>query len=189
MAEALFTDQITFLAKRSSKLARFYLGTFAADEVNDKWRTEGSYPKFFIANTAPASKPGTHWIACIIRNRNMLEIFDSYGRTIRSYSSPLNDYAHRFSSRQENAHQWQALFSNVCGHFCLFYLYHRARGLTPLRIFHKLNKHNHIKNDRQVVSFVKRVLTKGSGRNTIKAPHLRRGQHSKKHTQNVAQAS
>ena len=97
--KALFTDQITLLARRSPKLKRHYLGTFAADQLNDRWRTDGNYPKFFIANTAPTSEPGTHWIACIIRNKHLIEIFDSYGRPIRDYSSPLNDYAHRFALR------------------------------------------------------------------------------------------
>lgn len=179
MSKALFTDQITFLANRSKKLRQCYLGTFAADQLNDKWRTEGSYPKFFIANTAPASQPGSHWIACIIRSKHLIEIFDSYGRRIQSYSSPLNQYAHRFLVRKENDHQWQAMFSDVCGHFCLFYLYHRAHGLTPLRIFHKLNKHNHILNDWKVVLFVKQVLMTPT-KNTIKAPYLRKGQCSKK---------
>lgn len=179
MSEALFTDQITFLANRSKKLAQQYLGTFAADQLNDKWRTVGSYPKSFIANTAPASQDGSHWIACIIKSEHLIEIFDSYGRRIQSYSSPLNDYAHRFPIRKENDHQWQSLFSDVCGHFCLFYLYHRAHGLTPLRIFHKLSKRNHLLNDRKVRLFVQRVLMR-SAKNTIKAPHLRKRQHSKK---------
>lgn len=179
--KSLFTDQITFLARRSPKLSQRYLGTFAADQLDDSWRTLGTYPKFFIANTDPVSEAGAHWIACIIRNKNLIEIFDSYGRRIQSYSSPLSDYAHRFSSRQENEHQWQAMFSNVCGHFCLFYLYYRAHGLTSRKIFHKLTKRNHLQNDLRVLGFVNRVLAKGPGKNLIKAEHLRRGQHSKKH--------
>ena len=175
---ALFTDQITLLANQSKKLKQFYQGTYGGDQLKEKWRTEGSYPKFLIANTAPASQPGDHWIACIIHSSRQIEIFDSYGHRIQSYSSPLSHYADKFLVRKENDHQWQSMFSSICGHYCLFYLYYRAHGLTPQRIFHRLNRRNHIINDRKVTLFVKRILRPKKG--NIRAYYLCKGQCAKK---------
>ena len=98
-----------------------FLGVFAADRIPRRITT---FPSCFVANTDPASKAGTHWVACFCATANRVEFFDSYGLPPSAYGSlrlPLRP-------THTNSVSFQSLRSSACGHYCIYYLCMRARG-------------------------------------------------------------
>lgn len=158
MASTLFTNQITHLAQSDTLLRKVYVGTFAADKV-DRYSNvmtangRDKYPKF-IANSDNSNQPGEHWIAFVALSGTSLEIFDSYGRRTIDYSDNL----YRFMRGFHRIKQFQSMFSETCGYFCLFYLFYRAKGEKMNKVLGHLNKRNHLANDLLVVRAVKRKM-------------------------------
>ena len=78
-----------------------------------------------MLNSDPSSSPGTHWLACVKAPGSVLEFFDSYGH-------PPSFYHFSFPSNLSilyNHDPLQSVYSSVCGHYCIYFLY--------FRIFHK----------------------------------------------------
>lgn len=74
----------------------------------------------FIVNTDTSNLPGTHWIAVIIRD-NRGFVFNTFG----IYPPPklkywLDIHCHKWSC---NKRQIQSYSSNLCGYFCIHFLY------------------------------------------------------------------
>lgn len=98
-----------------------------------------------IVNTDPHTKRGTHWVALYLDGNGYLEYFDSFGqppfvldhiRFIRR-----NSFLYRFNSKV-----LQNYDSDLCGHYCLGYLFFRSNGFT-MSHFVKLFSKNLISND------------------------------------------
>ena len=97
------------------------------------------YPEYFVANVDTSEKLGTHWVAFYFINDQHREFFDSYGLPPRRYTEYFEDFLNR------NAVEWtysrkhlQGLFTDVCGHDCIFYTYnrcHNAKMNTTVNMF------------------------------------------------------
>lgn len=173
--QQLYTNQIEHLAAAENLVARNYVGTFPSDlaytALTKKPIGHGGhahYPKFLIANTDPADKPGEHWIGFIIKQPENLEVFDSYGRPLHEYSEELFRFSRHFKTVKENNRQYQSLFSEACGYFCLFFLHYRAKGEKMSSVLSRLHPHNHLNND----AMVERVVLRKMGRNLHQAAPL-----------------
>lgn len=119
-----------------------------------------SYPCAIIVNTDPDSKPGTHWIAIYIDKFQNGEYFDSYGLPpfVSQHKKFLRANCKKFLY---NTKEMQSLDSNVCGQYCLLYLYFRSRARSLLD-FQRFFSGDTLKNDkilklnyRKYFSFVK----------------------------------
>lgn len=104
----------------------FFDGVYAVDTLP----TLGRRPKMLVCNTDPSSKPGRHWLL-LFWDGDVVEMFDSLGRTIMDYDLRIYDYA------LENAKEvrWlkrrlQEPRTDSCGHYCLYYAYMRCRGFS-----------------------------------------------------------
>jgi hypothetical protein len=122
------TSEIDCILRRAlwEKRNVTYAGVFAADMV-PKHITTG-YPLCFVANTDPMSKPGEHWVACYATSAKDFEFFDSFG--MPPYVYPNLRIANKVT--HHNTFTMQALNSTACGHYCVYYICQRARGV-PLR--------------------------------------------------------
>ena len=108
-----------------------FLGVFALDQLPKLTQ----FPCCFVANTDPISLPGTHWVAFYYDSPTSLEFFDSYGQTPHEYKFPISK---KISSLTCNSYPIQSLVSTVCGQFCIFYLFHRARNIPLTQIISEL---------------------------------------------------
>ena len=119
-----------------------------------KDKTAGVFPRDFLSrirkralpfgviiNTSKASDEdgGTHWVAAWIQSAKEAEFFDSFGKTAIFYGVEIHDFILRMSPScggkyKENYTQLQHPSSDLCGLFCLYYLYHKCRGLAIRRI-------------------------------------------------------
>lgn len=107
-----------------------FLGVFASDMIP---LSALSFPCCFVANTKPSSHSGEHWIAVIKSSKNEGYYFDSYGMPPTNFPEiamvlePCVEWNY-------NSKQLQSLLTTVCGQYCVFFILHIARGLTPNQI-------------------------------------------------------
>ena len=106
----------------SRDLGSSFAGVYPRDVLPDLL----PHQKAVVVNTDPHDQPGAHWI-CMYLNSPILEYFDSYG--LPPNHPDLKDFIQRQSHKQiHNPHCYQALDTDVCGQYCVYYLHHRHRG-------------------------------------------------------------
>ena len=128
-----------------------FLGVFSLDTLPVTAIT--SYPYTLIVNTANKNSAGEHWVAI---HKDICQngwFFDSYG------IPPKLD---QFLAVMDSCQYWnynntplQSHSTTTCGQYCLFFIYHSARGYNLEEIAHLLNQDSdRIVNDAIVNSFV-----------------------------------
>lgn len=142
-----------------------FLGVFAADEL-PKRPAQSRFS--FICNTDPASMPGTHWLAFNFTSPTHYEFFDSYGMPLNSsYASIVRGSPLLLSSTCSAARTKavQSLNSNLCGQYCLFFLYQRLCNHKSFKwIFSHLFSSGPQYNDKLINSFSCNLLKYCFGR-------------------------
>ena len=108
-----------------------FLGVFALDQLP----TPTQFPACFVANTDPIALPGTHWVAFYYDSPTSLEFFDSYGEPPELYDFPISP---KITSLTLNSYPIQSLRTSVCGQFCVYFLFQRARSMPMARIVSSL---------------------------------------------------
>lgn len=89
----------------------------------------------FILNTHPHGQPGEHWLAFFYNHITQnLEYFDSFGMPLTRFvhvKSALEKCNLIMSTRPVNNYgMLQSRDSSVCGHYCIMYLYWRAKNYS-----------------------------------------------------------
>ena len=132
-----------------------YLGIFSQDHLPSPSSNTHSFPLCFVANTDPSNKPGEHWVSFFYDSPSSLEFFDSYGLD-------PSFYGFNIIPSHINHTTLQALGSTVCGHYCIFYLYHRTQGLSLTRILCSFSTVDLDWNDKHVAHFVSKHFSLSS---------------------------
>lgn len=127
-------------------------------------------PSYFIVNTHKGDQPGEHWLALTLEKDGTATFFDSYGfpPTFEYYPPSI---LHFLKDRAEQIlyhdRQLQHPLSVACGHHCVYYLYHRARGMSFQQVLSLYDK-DAVKNDLEATALVKRFSrTCKSGESTF----------------------
>lgn len=136
-------------------LATYYAGGVLAS--NDL-PSEPLRNRIFIINTEPTYEPGQHWLIVYLPPDNHpLEYFDSLGQTpshfVRQF---LNNQDHDSMGYVCHPVPLQSKNASTCGHFCLYYMMHRVRGLSMSDIIQEFIPMNYISNEEKVMYFVKK---------------------------------
>jgi len=128
-----------------------FLGTFAKDQVPSN-SSLTRFPCCFISNTDNSNQPGEHWVAFWFDSKDSSEFFDSYGYqpSIFGFILLCNHF---------NRTCIQSLHSNVCGQYCLFYLFWKSRGKSLSLIVHCFDPKSPGWNDSQVRKYVRKALS------------------------------
>ena len=132
------TLQIKRALERNPYTKKTFCGVFPADQLPKTFYT---FPCGFVANTDPSTQPGTHWVSFYFPSREKGEFFDSYGH-------PPEHYGFKF-------YEIQSSWSEVCGQYCIFYLYHKSRGYSMNKIVNLFTDNTSI-NDCNVACYVKK---------------------------------
>ena len=112
-----------------------------------------------IFNYFSADKPGLHWIAVFKKDADTIEVFDYYGQTPGTYNLDPFLESQRVKQTIYNTTRLQALDSEVCGHYCLFYAYWRCRGVSFKRILNDTwFSSDYTGNDNFVYNFYKIIM-------------------------------
>lgn len=115
-------------------------------------------PAYFIVNTHPSHMPGEHWLALTLEKDGKATFFDSYGLPPDFDHFPktiLQFLKERSQGIKYHNMQLQHHLSAVCGHHCVYYLSHRACGLSFEQML-SLYDQDVIKNDLMVYDYVKK---------------------------------
>ena len=138
--------------KTDRQIAKYYGGVLAKDLLPDT----AVKPGFYIVNQDPSNKEGSHWIVMFVCNNQITEYFDPLGKAPLTY---FRDYM-RLQSQiyQYNMKRCQNYFSNLCGQYCLFYCYFRARSYAMQDILDMFDEKDLVYND-QVVYFFYQYTT------------------------------
>jgi len=122
----------------------------------DKLNVVSSQQFAIVANNQTSNQPGMHWIAMFKkRGSKEVEFFDSCAMPIEFYSPTFESFLSSKANvvRMSNT-RIQAATSNACGHFSIYYLLHRVRGVSFERILQTFDEFDLDSNDRIVRKFV-----------------------------------
>lgn len=86
----------------------------------------------FIINTHPSNKPGEHWQALFFDVRNRGYFFCSYGT--RPNNVVQQFILNNSDSFEYNIYQLQHRQATSCGLYCLYFLWHKCRGLPVTQL-------------------------------------------------------
>ena len=136
-----------------SRLNRWPLRLFLACLPKTSYRPH--YTAGLVVNTDPRQKPGEHWIAMYFPDVRGNEFFDSYGFPPVYYNDDFPRYSKNRGDTVRNKKTLQALTSDFCGFYCIYYLYHRTRGHSLDSIVKTFRVKDRVGNDRYVERFVK----------------------------------
>jgi len=115
------TIEIETICTSDPLLLRKFGGVYARDCLPH----EPSADFFYICNTAPSTHPGVHWVLIYRNSSRHVEYFDSLG------SRPIHQDIEAFLGDEYYTvtGQTQDSWSSLCGHYCLFYISLRVRGM------------------------------------------------------------
>jgi hypothetical protein len=144
------------------------LGVFPADQIPAIDRTMHCC---FILNTEPRGLPGEHWLAFFYNHyTDKLEYFDSYGMPLEAYAD-VHKSMHssgfvELCTPANTVGSLQSDVSLVCGHYCVVFLYWRAKNVsappayfcTSLATVHKTA----MQRDMNVLKIVRDLLRRGN---------------------------
>ena len=143
------TEQIEKILKGDAYAKQIFKGVYPRDKIP----TVVKYPSAYVFNSDPSSKPGEHWIALYFDKKRRGEYFDSYGVGPQMHN--LNNFMEKNSSIWTcNTALIQGPFSITCGHYCVYYLMCRCRGMSMKKILLNFDT-NLAKNDQRVLTFMK----------------------------------
>lgn len=135
----------------NKKTVKIFRGVYSANKLADIKTIKNGY---YIANTAPNTSKGIHWVGFFI-NSNCVEIFDTSGLLFVH-----NKYFKRFIKKCNrevvtNKFIVQNPHSNICGQYCVVFALYKARGISFCTFLNLFNETNLSKNDRIVLSIFK----------------------------------
>jgi hypothetical protein len=101
------------------------LGVFPADKVPHI--DNEPKPCCFVLNTDVSGQSGEHWLA-FHHDGSTLVYFDSYGMDLEMYTNVHSSLLARgLVCRSANSEMLQSPDTFVCGHYCVYFLYFRAK--------------------------------------------------------------
>ena len=141
--------QIEHLLKNDSETKSVFKKVCALNQLEKL-----TFPSAYVINSDPSTEPGEHWIAVYFDKHGRGEYFDSYG--LPPAFVGLKSYMDTYSL-SDWILQSQNLFSSVCGHYCVYFVLFRCRGV-PLRAIVSDFTSNLSENDRCVSRFIRDLL-------------------------------
>jgi len=108
-----------------------------------------------IFNASESDEMGTHWLCLYQNNDATLEMFDSFGNPPDAYN--LKDKLPFSKEFIYNERQIQGN-SDVCGVYCMYYLFYKSRGHPTSKILNDLSSMDHDQNDRYLIDYVKTIF-------------------------------
>lgn len=146
------TQQITRVLQSDRTTRPYFRGVFPSDKLPESIQR---FPAAFVANVDPEGKPGSHWCAFYFNNEQDGEFFDSYGLKPGDYNSYFQAFLNKHSKKWSyNQRRLQDFDSNVCGHYCLYYLTYRCRNVSMKTIVDHFSARNFRQNDTYVYYFI-----------------------------------
>ena len=112
-------------------------------------------PRWYVVNTDRCGNPGRHWTAFHFPRRGPAEFFDSLGNPPEHYHRRFKDVLMANGPRYLYLkNRLQALDSDACGQYCIYYVQQRSRGRTMKDICRDFRINRYVQNDALVSYYV-----------------------------------
>lgn len=160
----LFTmDSVQIIRNLQSKIKNAFYGVFPSDRLPQHVVNR---PAYIVANTDPAHKSGTHWVAFYLPRRGCIEYFDSFGR--RPHDKHFLNFMRNNCTNTDkkrccfkhNMKCLQSDFSALCGHYCCVYLYNRKNKRSLNQFLSKFRGNERYVNDQIIIRMYKNIYEK-----------------------------
>ena len=133
-----------------------FQGVYPADRLPRNPNT--TVRQAYIVNTDPAGEPGQHWPG-IWNEGNECEVFDSHGLPLTQYNDPdLHRWWSQWPVIQRSDTSLQALDSQTCGHYVLFYLKAKVRGESLQDFLVRWNINNLVMNNQRLADQMTKLV-------------------------------
>ena len=144
------SNELADLLSKNRITTPFFRGVCASDEL-----IKSTKPYSFISNTDRHDQKGVHWNAWFIDSKDVVNFFDSFGRSPRDTMFPRS-YANFVKNKRfrYNPNILESLEGFTCGHFCVFMLYYRSLNVDLKHIYNYFGRDLNY-NDSVVFNFVK----------------------------------
>ena len=140
----MYQQQITSILKRDTLTKTVFRGVYPVDILP---KSVNQFPAAFIANTDESNEDGEHWVAFYFPSKERAEFFYSYGKYAHELDPRFLKFMQNICRRRRgeghqsfvyNSQKLQAPMSNVCGHYCIYYIVQRTRGYSGNAIINQL---------------------------------------------------
>lgn len=112
----------------SNKITQVGFGGIVARDILCKIDKK---PQYVVCNTDILSGSGEHWIVFYFPLDGSAEMFDSLGKDISEYPREFGAFVNKFASICTVSHKRiQPPDTSVCGHYCLYYIMLRCKGIS-----------------------------------------------------------
>lgn len=120
------------------------IGVYPCDKLPVK------QPGFVICNEDNHTQPGSHWVCIFLSDNGQAEFFNSYGGPPKP--RPIVEYLVGCDVVCSQK-QVQSFLSTTCGQHCLYFAFHRCRGIGFQAIVESYAK-DQDSNDQMVCDFI-----------------------------------
>lgn len=123
------TATINGLLNHNPITRRYYRGCYAVDQIPPIKDEE--FPQAMVVNEDPQGKPGSHWVGIFVKSKHEVYYFDSFARKPKPQ---ILKYLEQFPNVEINKYSYQSHFTDVCGHYVLFFIYQCCLGYSMEKI-------------------------------------------------------
>lgn len=138
-------DRIERILTQCEITSQFFKGVYAADTVERPL----SYPAALVANLDVQDEKGTHWVAIYCPSPAKAIYFDSYGLMPEGN---IGEFVKQFPQKEAHEAVIQSVISDVCAHYCIYFLYMCCAGYSFVDLLYILGREENM--DVFVHSFV-----------------------------------
>lgn len=144
------TNTITKLLEECDATRQNFIGCFPIDHIP----AIHPLPASMVINLDPSTQRGSHWVACYACSPFVVYYFDSL-----AMEPPVEiaQYLNRFTHSHRNKHMIQSMSTNVCGEYCIYWIYWMSIGIPNQKILKSL-ENSRPDSDHLVKNFVKLFL-------------------------------
>lgn len=138
MERGLNTLELRHALSSNSFTKKHFDGIYPIDFLKDV----SANMNLIVINTAPHYKSGEHWILLYRTDstENVVEFFDSLGKSITDYSHELEEFVTKHFQRCVRVveKRIQPVNTYICGHYCLHYALFRCSRVNPTDIINNM---------------------------------------------------
>lgn len=127
----------------------YFQGVYASDTIPHL-----SEKSAIVVNLDKSTQPGSHWVGFFIHENKTLEFFDSYGNAPDFYGDQFHSFLSKYPNLHWNSIAFQSPTSNVCGAYCIYFIYKKCQGHSLYTIVDNLTQCKN--NDFRMYQFVKK---------------------------------
>ena len=112
------SSELRRILRSDDSLAANSFGVFPYDKLPK------NQSGFAICNLDNSTQAGSHWVAVFNQRQTVIDVFDSYGGIPKELADYTANLPVNYSSKVV-----QGALSTTCGQHCLYFGYHRTRGV------------------------------------------------------------